>query len=252
VEGLSVSNQNEQWSDFTRANYERLLRLAADRYRLGPVCEASAGSITAIWRHDVDCSPQAAVALATIELGVQVRSTYYFNLRSDFYNLFEPAVIAAVHAIAAMGHEIGIHLDAAEVSLADAEQLTRELRREAAAFESLLEVQPRSFSFHNPNEKTAVFKASAYAGLVNAYSDELMRSFKYCSDSNGYWRFVPLEEFLGAGHPRVYALSHPEWWQQEPMSPRARIVRAVEGRAAATLQRYDAVLAKHGRKNLGS
>lgn len=240
------------WEDFTRSNYRRLLKLAAGSYRLGAVADWRSGALTALWRHDVDFSPQSARALATIEREEGVRATYYFNLRSDFYNLFEPAVVSIVRDIHAMGHEVGIHLDAAEVDMSSADRLADALRREKIVIESLVGAEPTSFSFHNPSEKTTVFKDIAYAGLINAYGAELMAHYTYCSDSNGYWRFTPLGEFLRENHARIYVLTHPDWWQDEPMSPRERVVRSVQGRAAATLRRYDELLQTKGRNNIRS
>ena len=122
--------------------------------------------------------------------------------------------------------------------------------REKLVFESVLGIDLKSFSFHNPSGTTAKFKDISYAGLINAYASELFDRFKYCSDSNGYWRFTPLEEFIQQNHPKVYVLTHPGWWQDEPLSPRERIVRIIKSRADETLLRYDKLIEKHGRKNI--
>ena len=62
----------------------------------------------------------------------------------------------------------------------------------------------------------------------------------YVSDSNGYWRFERLPEVLAAGaHERLHVLTHPEWWQEEAMSPRERILRCIAGRARRRGDRHD-------------
>ena len=240
------------WSDFTRENYRRLLNLALDKYTIRPVKKWRDDNATAIWRHDVDYSPQAALALAIIENNAEVEATYYFNLRSEFYNLFEQDVANIVKAIGGLGHEVGLHFDGQIYDLSSEQTLCEALRIEIAAFESLLSEKVRSFSFHNPNEETNLYKQHEYAGLINAYSTGLFEKFSYCSDSNGYWRFTPLEDFLNEGHSAVCVLTHPNWWQAIPLCPRDRIVRAVEGRSSATLKRYDEQLTKYGRKNMDS
>jgi hypothetical protein len=245
-----MSQIKNNWDDFTRKNYSRLLKMASMSYELGTVSNWQNKSLTGLWRHDVDCSPQSALALAKIEHENAIQATYYFNLRSEFYNLLEPAVISIVHAIDAMGHEVGIHFDAAAVDISSLQKLEAALLKEKKVFEALIGIKPMSFSFHNPSDTTSHFKDNFYGGLINAYSSALLKHFSYCSDSNGYWRHTPLEEFLQLKYSRICVLTHPEWWQNEPMSPRDRIVRSVEGRAISTLSRYDETLRKFMRKNI--
>jgi len=242
--------ENGDWSDFTRTNYRRLLQIAARTYGLTPVAEFDGSAGAGIWRHDVDASPQSALSLARIESEEGVRATYYFNLRSEFYNLLEPAVVRIAREIRDLGHEVGVHFDAAAADLDSVATLERDLAIERDVLRRLIGVEVASFSFHNPSQRTAPFAAPTYAGMRNAYAKDLMARVAYCSDSNGYWRYTPLEEFLRMGHESVCVLTHPEWWQDEPLSPRERIVRCVEGRAAATLERYDTLLLVNDRKNV--
>ena len=243
-------SQKNNWEDFTRVNYQFLLKMALHKYKIGTVADWQRLDLTGLWRHDVDCSPQSALAMAKIEHDEGVCATYYFMLRSNFYNVFEPAVVTIIQSIQAMGHEVGLHFDADQSDVSSAEALELALIKEKNALESVIGVDIRSFSFHNPSDKTAGFKDFSYAGLVNAYSSALFSRFKYSSDSNGYWRFTPLEEFLNQSHSEICVLTHPEWWQAEPLSPRERIARSVEGRAVATLHQYDTFLESAGRKNI--
>ena len=241
------------FGDFTRANYLHVLRLVAGKYKIGPISEFDNDEITAVWRHDVDFSPQASLALAKIENQEKIRASYFFNLRSEFYNLMEPAVISIVQSIRDLGHEIGIHLDTGQVDVSSVKNLEESLVCEKQVFESATGIKIKSFSFHNPTVKpeTVNYSKVSYSGLINAYNSNLFDNYEYCSDSNGYWRKKSLEEFVRASYPKIYVLTHPGWWQDTPMSPRERVVRAVKGRAAATLQQYDDLLEKHGRKNIG-
>jgi hypothetical protein len=45
-------------------------------------------------------------------------------------------------------------------------------------------------------------------------------------------------------------LTHPEWWTPMPLSPRARISRCVEGRAASMNAYYDDIVERSGRPNV--
>ncbi|HRJ71876.1 MAG TPA: hypothetical protein PLS03_06605 [Terrimicrobiaceae bacterium] len=237
-------------AEFTRSGYRRLLRHAKSRYRFISFHESESGPGSCIWRHDVDMSPQAAKATGIIEANEGVSAIYFFNLRSPFYNLFEASVIKIVHFLHSLGHEIGLHFDASILETHDAGSMVAALEREKGAFEALLQIPSRAFSFHNPGEHTKSFTESSYAGMVNAYSTTFASNFSYCSDSNGYWRFTPLESFINAGHPSIYVLTHPEWWTPRAMAPRARVVRAVRGRAKAVLADYDERMQRAGRKNV--
>lgn len=224
--------------------------MALDRYRPIPVIANSAAGKTAVWRHDVDFSPQAAVKIAIIEAERGVAATYYFNLRSSFYNLFESKTMLAVSAIAAMGHEIGLHFDGSAHSVDSVQRLEVALTAESDTFASLLGLRLRSFSFHNPGPLVRDFQAPMYAGLVNAYGSSVMNGRAYCSDSNGVWRYDDLQTFLMKDYERICVLTHPGWWQESQLAPRERIVRCVEGRARRTLEEYDELLARHGRPNV--
>jgi hypothetical protein len=241
---------NKQYSEFTRSGYRRLLRLALSRYRFVPLAEFSGEVGACIWRHDVDISPQAARAIGNIEAGEGVRSVFYFNLRSPFYNLLESDNLNVVKALQDMGHDIGLHFDASVLSSPLICDLERALDIERNIFKWILSYDVQSFSFHNPGAHTAGFKDERYAGLVNAYSRIFFDHCAYCSDSNGYWRHTPLSTFLSADHPSAYVLTHPDWWTPRPMSPRRRVLRAVRGRAQAVVAGYDSRLLASGRTNI--
>ena len=151
-----------------------------------------------------------------------------------------------------MGHEEGLHFDANQYDISSAEALEIAQIKEKNVLETIIGVGMNSFLFHNPSSENLQFRSCYYGGMVNAYNSELMERFEYCSDSNEYWRFTPLGEFLDQNHPNVCVLTHPVWWQNEVMSPRSRIIRSIEGRAEATLKRYDALLDFAGRENIST
>ncbi|KDC30925.1 hypothetical protein L505_0136 [Bordetella bronchiseptica F4563] len=95
-------------------------------------------------------------------------------------------------------------------------------------------------------------REARYAGLLNTYSEFFRDQVGYCSDSNGYWRHRRLADVLEqAADHSLQVLTHPGWWVDEAMSPRDRIARCAEGRAAATMRKYDEDLACFGRDNIG-
>ena len=163
-------------------------------------------------------------------------------------------MIDLARSIAALGREIGLHFDSSFYGALDVDRLAERLTSEASLLADLVESPVRAFSFHNPgnvNDDLA-FDDDVIAGLVNAYGRTVRSRYAYVSDANGYWRFERLLDVLTSGrHDRLHVLTHPGWWQVEPMAPRQRVVRCVHGRAERTLLDYDKLLAQADRKNIG-
>lgn len=239
--------------DFTEEAYEELIRLARARYRFERYGKTS-DEPHVLWRHDVDASPHRAVRMAAIEAEQGARSVYCFLLHSSFYNLLERGVADKAREALDFGHGLGLHFDTAfyDGRLAG-DRLHALVGREAALLQELLDRPVEVVSFHNPDVADDLgHDSDLLGGLQNAYGRTVRERYTYVSDSNGYWRFRRLIDVLQQGsHPRLHVLTHPEWWTPTPLPPRERIVRCVEGRAAATLDDYDRLLAAAGRRNIG-
>ena len=185
--------------------------------------------------------------MAELEASRGIRASYFVQLTSQFYNALEPRVIARLRRIAELGHDIGIHFEPS----GDAPE--ERLALEARTLESALNVLVRVFSLHNPTTyDAALFEANKEAGLINASAPVWRREFVYCSDSNGLWRHRSLAEVIADTKTQnIYALTHPEWWQDKAMAPRERVKRCVDGRAEHSMRDYDELLATNLRPNIG-
>ena len=240
-------------SDFTRFNYRRLVRMAKSAYAFHRFTELREEKRFVLWRHDVDISVHAARRLAEIEAEEGVTATYFLYIHSEFYNLFEAAIMQYVREIVSLGHDLALHFNARLLNVRSVNELEVQLTREKRMLEDCFGQEILAFSFHNPDASSQTFRAQSYAGMVNAYSDYFVQEVAYVSDSNGYWRHRRLEDALStASDPVLQVLTHPEWWQDIPMAPRARVERCINGRAEATRIAYDEHLASAGRKNVGA
>lgn len=65
----------------------------------------------AFWRHDVDFSLRAAERMARFAVMADVRSVFYLNPRSDYYNLLGREGEDAIMTILECAHGIGLHCD---------------------------------------------------------------------------------------------------------------------------------------------
>lgn len=239
------------FADFTRANYRRLLRLASVRYVFRRMTDFRRDEAFVIWRHDLDFSVHAALRLARIEAEEGVRATYLIDIHSEFYNPFEREVSDCIRGIAALGHEMGIHFDTHYYGIEKEDEIEQPLSRERQFCEELFECPFPVFSFHISTPFTQACRQMRYGALINANAEYFQSEVAYCSDSNGFWRFRRLEDVLtSAEDPRLQVLTHPEWWQDEVLSPRQRIERCINGRAEGTRRRYEETLRRTGRLNI--
>ena len=237
--------------DFTRENYRRLLRLAKSKYPFTSYSHADLTGNFLIWRHDVDISIHAAEKLAQIEAEEGVAATYFLLIHCRYYNLFEREIYERVRRIQNLGHTLALHFEMEFHDVRDETTLESALKRERFWLEDLFQVKIDAFSFHDPNAFALSCQAWHYAGMVNSYAAPFQTRIGYCSDSNGYWRHRRLEDVLTtANEERLQVLTHPEWWQDEPMPPRRRVHRAIDGRADFLKRFYDGLLEKVGRLNV--
>lgn len=240
------------FAEFTETGYREVLERTADAYEFVRFDANPPARPHVLWRHDIDVSPHRALRMAAIEAEHGIVATYFVMLHSPFYNALEAEIRAKLSAIAGLGHAIGLHFDLSfHFSVGDPSGIETYLRSERQLLEDLVGAPVTALSLHNPEIGNALqHDAERYAGMVNAYSRRLTRDYTYVSDSNGYWRFRPLREVIEEAPSRLHVLTHPEWWTPTAMSPRARMARAVEGRAHAVLAEYDSFLDLAGRRNI--
>lgn len=240
--------------EFTEAEYKRLLRAAKQHRKLILFSSHDTEDPAIIMRHDVDISFHRAVALAEIEALEGISSTYFVHLHSKFYNPLDDEISKIIFEILEYGHELGLHFDPEYWGnrVLTEEQLNSVLEFEKNILEQSFDTKVKVFSWHNPTVSGFLSNTTdTLAGMINAYGSVITSRYKYVSDSNGIWRHHSLQDVLEQAETHLQVLIHPEWWTPETMSPRDRILRAINGRAQATMRDYDQFLITHGRPNVG-
>ncbi len=240
------------WSDFTETAYKKLLFLAKKEYLFIGYGENFEQEKIILWRHDVDFSVHRALRLAQIENDLGIVSTFFIRLESPFYNAFESNVLDKLQQIVYLGHQIGLHFNPSLYKHLNREMVMQKMTWEKTILQELLDKDVVAVSFHNPDVGDWLsVDQPILCGMVNAYSKLLKTRFGYCSDSNGYWRFDSIESVLRSKkHSRLQVLTHPGWWVSEPLSPRERRIRCVDGRAKNNMADYDRALLAMGRENI--
>lgn len=177
-------------------------------------------------------------------------------MHSNFYNIFESSQYELIKKIIGLGHTIGLHFDHAFYAqgklISDEKEMERYALIEKELLERYFDVDINALSFHNPEATNVLtLRQDYYAGMVNAYSQTIFDACKYCSDSNGYWRYDRLQEVIEKGYKKLHILTHPVWWTPDVMSPYERVRRCVEGRSEAVIKAYCDLLEQCGRENVG-
>jgi hypothetical protein len=239
------------FSDFTTGHYRYLIQKAKENYIFSTYDSFDKDKKFVLCRHDVDLSPHRSLRLAQIEKEEGAVATYFWHLHSEYYNLYEKEVFDIVTAINKMGHQFGIHFDTHFYNIQTQEQIEQSLQKEKKILESLFDVDIKVFSFHNTNPFIMSCQDWQYGGLINTYASYFQKEVTYCSDSNGYWRFSRMADIIEkAEAPRLQLLTHPEWWQEEIMSPWQKIQRAIEGRKDKTIYSYKSLMKNGNMKNI--
>ena len=168
-----------------------------------------------------------------------------------FRNVGE-GIFEKVLKIIEFGHNIGLHFEHHFYNN-NKKKLEENLRSEKKILEKIFSVDVKVFSFDSPTLSNALnVSDNKISSMVNAYGQRIKNNYHYCTDSNGYWRFERLADVLESReYPYLHILTHPGWWQKNPMKPRQRVERCVKHRGLETLKIYDKILKETGRKNIG-
>ena len=212
-------------TNFSRAEYCRLL----DEFRsAGYRCTdfQTASELTRhddpdlILRHDIDFCVNSARKMAAIEAEKGMFSTYFFMLRTPFYNLFTAENSLAVREIISGGHRIGLHFDRMPYPNATVADLAHALNREAAILADWFETKVNIVSYHRPLAREVEGHAEGSHPLLNTYMEAFTKRIKYFSDSQGAFRFGhPLESEAFLQKRPIQILIHPIWWGDEAKPP---------------------------------
>lgn len=163
---------------------------------------------TVILRHDIDVSISKAVKLSNLEKELEVTSTYFVLLRSNFYNPLSPDSIEALLQIIENGSEIGLHYDE---TLYDDELHVQHIQDEACLLSRILDKPITKVSMHRPSRST-LNEFWEIPGMVNSYSKEFFSNFKYVSDSRCRWREPVMEIIKNGQYSKLHVLTHPNWY----------------------------------------
>jgi len=164
-----------------------------------------------VLRHDVDFDLGTAVAMAEFEASRGFQAIYFVLVRTEFYNVFTIRGTDAVRRIRALGHEVGLHFDAAQYPLSET-NFPEAVARESDLLERATDSAVRTVTFHRPGAVDIDYHFEI-PRRINEYSWRGQKEMGYCSDSQGTWRYGhPLDHPAVSTSRALELLTHPLWW----------------------------------------
>lgn len=190
---------------FAYAEYSAFLERSKARAPLFPLRDSS-GQPGIILRHDVDLDVEPALQLSEVEASVGVRSSFFFLVTADTYNVQAAVNRRALGTMHAAGFEIGLHFDPSIYETAVPEELDVHARREAGVLENIIGAAVTSVSLHNPSIRN---EFPLLPSFKNAYDPSIFRPEIYLSDSRLIFRTDP-DVFVSSVSGVAQLLFHPE------------------------------------------
>ncbi len=186
------------------------------RYQVVDFSHATPESRHLLLRHDVDMCLRRAVRLAEVEAELGVSASYFILVNTEMYNIGSNAGRQSLRRLLDLGHEVGLHFDAAHVRENDLDTLTREVDRESSILEMQMGHPVRVVTFHRP-ARWLIGHAASLSGRIHGYQPRYFEHMGYCSDSAGAFRYhAPLDHPAVQEGRALQLLTHPIWWVAEP------------------------------------
>lgn len=214
--------------DFTYSSYKKMLVLLKENsFKICNYETYQDSYRSVILRHDIDFSLKTALQLAELEYKQGIQSTYFILLATPFYNPFHRKSRNIIETIRDMGHAIGLHFDEANYFISNKEELINHVEREIAILSKGLDMDIKSVSMHRPSKW--VLEADVhFPSVINSYSKEFFKDFKYLSDSRMNWREDVYQVIQSDLYDRLHILTHPIWYGEKERSMKEILLELIE------------------------
>jgi len=214
--------------EFSNDFYIHLLEtIKANGYQFKFYDELLSNQKYVILRHDIDFSLNQAMKMAVNEHINDVKSTYFFLLTSNFYNLHSKESTQILKKIKSLGHDIGLHFDETKYSGCTIDQLVIEARKEAETLTNIVGEKINKISMHRPSAKLLESNVSFGEDFINTYSIMFFKDIKYISDSRMNWKENPLDVISSNKYTKIQILTHPIWYNIKSEQPKDILMKFI-------------------------
>ncbi len=178
-------------------------------------------------RHDVDFDLDKAVRMAKFEHELGVKSTFFFLLNSDFYNIHHYNNAEKILSILELGNKISIHFDVGNYPKAKGQKILAHLSKEISFFQDLFKTKINIISFHRPD--TNVLMEKIKINIDHTYMAKYSKKIKYLSDSMKKMPEGDLIDLISKkNYNKIQLLIHPFWWNNRNTNPQSDYENFIE------------------------
>lgn len=197
--------------DDYRELIERLLRAGYEFQTFSKCDSVTPTGPCVVLRHDIDFSPELAGRMAEWETCYGVSASYFVQTRSPLYNVVAQQSCDALAAIAAHGHDVGLHLDASIYQTFCTQDVAKETGILRLAVPGCLTAV---ISLHRPRRPLPEIRQwTSRVGIHTVYDAPWTTTFSYFADSGGTWAYgSPLDSAAFRERRNLQILVHPLWW----------------------------------------
>ena len=179
-------------------------------------------------RHDVEYSMKRSLDMAILENKNSIKSTYFFQIRNNTYNVLSEENTEICKNIISLGHEVGLHVHLGSLkykNTLEEKDVKEIIKKDIDILSRNLDYNVRVFSYHRPTKKILTFNKN-YDGYINAYNSKFFKlcdnleeikneDVKYIADSNHKWKYGhPLSENI-LKYDKIHMLTHPFSWTEK-------------------------------------
>ena len=193
-----------------------------------------------ILRHDIDFDTSYALEMAKIEYANKIKSTFFFLMRDDYYDLYSNETYNNIKKIENYGHKIGIHINPA--SYKQYKKKVKIINSDIKYFQSFYNIKIDSISYHQPSVYN--FKDIEFKSKFSSYSQHIMSKYKYFSDSSMNFRDKEFNNFIKS-QKNIQLLIHPIWWMINKKSINQKIKSLFKKKKSDLIKifkKYDTVI----------
>ncbi|AVQ22383.1 hypothetical protein LDK18_08475 [Fusobacterium nucleatum subsp. nucleatum ATCC 23726] len=223
--------------EFTYEAYKNMiLNLKNNKYKIVGYNNDFEGK-TVILRHDVDFSLEKALDIAKLENQLEVFSTFFILLSTDFYNINSIKSLEILKNIIRLGGKIGLHFDEKKYLIDEKNDYIKYISYELEIISTILEFPIDIVSMHRPSQNFLEMNLEI-PNVTNSYQKKFFTEFKYVSDSRMHWR-ENIEEIISSKkYQNLHILTHPFWYNFNKEEREYKIKKFLQ---KSVFERYNAL-----------
>lgn len=224
--------------DFTYKAYKDMIEKLLDKnYEISDYKNYKEKKKVVILRHDIDTSLEKALRIAEIEKELNIYSTYFILLSTDFYNINSEKSLKIVKEIKRLGGKIGLHFDEKKYKINDKEDYIKYVNYELDILSRILNEKIDIVSMHRPSKEFLEMDLEIL-NVINSYQKVFFNKFKYISDSRMNWREDVEEIIEKSQYKALHILTHPFWYEENEKTMEEKLKIFLN---SATLERYNSL-----------